>query len=181
VNLHAKTRASFLSSGRMLCRLDGSIMAVCPYTNPEKFIDTSCMMFARDAFHVLANWGLMPSYAHIIGDRVMLHYVKAAAVRRAHSDAASVYYRCGKEGVRRAARRPRFCDLWKQLAKDVPLPLGPELRFISKIFCRAHVFIDDFQVPGRPWFGFDAYPNGRIVLNTLSTFAGAARRARTSI
>jgi hypothetical protein len=76
-------------------------MAGCPYTDPEKFIDTSCMMFARGAFHVLAKWVLMPSYAHIIGDRVMLHYVKAAAVRRAHSDAPSVYYRCGKEGVYR--------------------------------------------------------------------------------
>jgi hypothetical protein len=101
VNLHTNTCAQFLSSGRMLCRLDGSIMALCPYTDPEKFIDTSCMMFARDAFHVLANWVLMPSYAHIIGDRVMLHYIKAAAVRRAHSDESSVYYRCGKEGVYR--------------------------------------------------------------------------------
>ena len=99
VDLHAKTGAAFLSCNRMLCRLDGSIMAVCPYTDPEKFIDTSCMMFARDAFHVLANWVLMPSYAHVIGDRVMLHYIKAAAVRRAHSGEPTVYYRCGKEGV----------------------------------------------------------------------------------
>jgi hypothetical protein len=106
VNLHIKTSAAFLSSGRMLCRLDGSIMTVCPYTNPEKFIDTSCMMFAREAFHILSNWTLMPSYAHIIGDRVMLHYVKAAAVRRAHSDETSVYYRCGKDGVYRDLGEP---------------------------------------------------------------------------
>jgi hypothetical protein len=47
---------------------------------------------------------------------------------------------------------------------NAPLPLGAELRFISETLRRAHVFIDDFQVPGRPWFGFDAYPDGRIGL-----------------
>ena len=39
----------------------------------------------------------MPSYAHLIGDRVMRHYVRQSGVRRAHSGLPTVFYRCGKE------------------------------------------------------------------------------------
>ena len=106
VSLQERTGAGFLSSSRMLCRLDGSQMAPCPYTNPAWFIDTSCMMFERSAFPVLAQWGLMPRYAHLIGDRVMLHHVKAAGVIQAHTSEHSVFYRCGKEGVYRFLNQP---------------------------------------------------------------------------
>jgi hypothetical protein len=102
VRLSEATGASFLSSSRMLCRPDRSVIATCPNTDPTKFIDTSCMMFKRSAFPVLAQWVLMPPYAHVIGDRVMLHYVKAAGVQEAHSGQHSVFYRCGKEGIYRA-------------------------------------------------------------------------------
>jgi glycosyltransferase involved in cell wall biosynthesis len=101
VELHKRTGASFLSSGRMLCRIDGSVMAPCPHTDPEKFIDTSAMMFTRDAFFILAQWCLMPPYAHLIGDRVMLYHVKAAGVKRAHSGECSLFYRCCREGIYR--------------------------------------------------------------------------------
>jgi glycosyltransferase involved in cell wall biosynthesis len=93
------TGAGFLSSGRMLCRPDGSQMGICPFTDADRFVDTSCMMFTRSGFHVLAKWSLMPDYAHVIGDRVMLHYVKEAGLLRAHSPDPSVYYRCTKQGV----------------------------------------------------------------------------------
>jgi hypothetical protein len=106
VALHRETAASFLSSSRMLCRIDGSIMAPCPQTDPQNFIDTSCMMFTRDAFPVLAQWQLMPSYAHLIGDRVMLHHVKAAKIKRAHSSETSVFYRCKREGIYRRLGEP---------------------------------------------------------------------------
>jgi Glycosyl transferase family 2 len=99
VDLHKKKDAAFLSSSRMLCRIDGSLMAPCPYMDPDKFIDTSCMMFMKDAFFVLAHWGLMPPYAHLIGDRVMLHHVKAASIPRAHSPETSVFYRCRRAGI----------------------------------------------------------------------------------
>jgi hypothetical protein len=99
IALHRRTGASFLSSGRILCRLDGSLMGPCPNTDPEKFIDTSCMMFTREAFFLLANWGLMPAYAHLIGDRVMLHHVKSSAIKTAHSSETSVFYRCMKAGA----------------------------------------------------------------------------------
>jgi hypothetical protein len=106
VDLHRRTGASFLSSSRMLCRIDGSIMAPCPHTDPDKFVDTSCMMFTRDAFFLLAKWCLTPSYAHLIGDRVMLYYVKTAAMKRSHSSECSLFYRCCREGIYRDLGEP---------------------------------------------------------------------------
>ena len=53
-NLYESTGAAFLSAGRMLCRPDGSQMTACPFTDPERFVDTSCMMFTRGGYHVLA-------------------------------------------------------------------------------------------------------------------------------
>jgi hypothetical protein len=44
--------------------------------------------------------------------------------------------------------------------KDVPCPLADEVRFITSTFSDAVIFIDDFQVPGRPEFGFDTYSDG---------------------
>jgi glycosyltransferase involved in cell wall biosynthesis len=113
VRLFESTSAPFLSSSRMLCRPDGSEMAACPYTDPAKFIDTNCMMFERSGFPVLAQWALMPSYAHLIGDRVMLYYVRTANIRQAHSGETSVFYRCAKEG------------LYHKLGEPLPPGVGP--------------------------------------------------------
>ena len=99
VALYKKTGAAFLSSGRILCRIDGTGMGPCPNTNPEKFIDSSCMMFTRDGFFLLAHWCLMPPYAHLLGDRVMLHHVRSAGIKTAHSPEPSVFYRCMKAGA----------------------------------------------------------------------------------
>ena len=105
-DLHLSTGAAFLSSGRMLCRLDGSVMAPCPLTDPEHFVDTSCMAFARAAFPLLTYGVTMPAYAHGIGDRAMLHHVKASGISRAHSQARTVFYRCGKAGIYQLLREP---------------------------------------------------------------------------
>ena len=91
--------ADFASSGRMLCRLDGSTMAPCPLTDPNRFIDTNAMMFSERAFPILHQWCLMPNYGHLIGDRIMLHHIKQSGLRRTHSDEPSVNYRCSKEGL----------------------------------------------------------------------------------
>ena len=94
-----RTGAAFLSSSRMLHRLDGTPMAPCPLTDPERFIDTNCMLFTRDAFSLLHHWVLMPPYAHLIGDRVMLHHVCQSGLQRHHCPEPSVAYRCGKAGL----------------------------------------------------------------------------------
>lgn len=102
VMLHKQTGSSFVSSSRVLCRIDGSVlMPKCPSTDPEKFVDTSCMLMARGSFHLLHHWVLMPSYAHPISDRVMLHYIKEAGIKRTHSDEPTVFYRCSKAGIYR--------------------------------------------------------------------------------
>ena len=94
-------QADFVSSDRTLCRLDGSVMGPCPLTDPERFIDTNAMLFGRGAFPQLHHWVLMPGYGHLIGDRVMLHHLKASGLKRVHLNQASVFYRCAKEGLYR--------------------------------------------------------------------------------
>lgn len=105
--------AAFVSSSRMLCRLDGTPMGPCPLTDPERFIDTNCMLFGREAFHLLHHWVLMPDYGHLIGDRIVLQQVLDSGLRRSHVPEASVYYRCGKEG------------LYHQLGEPVPAGVSP--------------------------------------------------------
>jgi hypothetical protein len=50
-------------------------------------------------------------------------------------------------------------------ADGVPLPLGEEIAFITRTYPRGHMFIDDFKIADRPWFGFDSYPDGTIDLD----------------
>lgn len=113
MNLKERTDAAFLSSSRVLCRLDGTIMGPCMLTDPKCFIDTSCMLFTRDAFHILHHLVLMPEYAHPISDRVLFHYIRLSGVKRAHNPAATVFYRCGKEG------------LYRQLGEAIPAGVEP--------------------------------------------------------
>ena len=100
VALHAATGAAFLTCGRVLCRLDGSVMAPsCPLTDPERFVDTSCMAYARGAFPLLPHWTELPAYAQAICDRCVLQQAIASGVSRAHSAEQTVFYRCGKAGI----------------------------------------------------------------------------------
>lgn len=101
-----QTGAAFVSSGRLLCRLDGTPMAPCPLIDPEHFVDTNCMLFGREAFPLLHHWVLMPSYGHLIGDRIMLHHVIRSGLPRAHVATPTVHYRCGKEGLYRLLGEP---------------------------------------------------------------------------
>jgi len=112
----AETGAAFLSSSRMLCRLDGSVMGPCPLIDPKRFIDTNCMLFAKEAFSLLHHWVLMPDYGHLIGDRIMLHHVRNSGVKCQHVDEPSVFYRCGKPG------------LYRQMGEEPPvgIPARPD-------------------------------------------------------
>ena len=98
-DLQEKTGAGFLSCGRVLARLDGSILGPCPLTDPDRFIDTSCMAFARPGFGLLRYWVAMPEYGKAMGDRCMLVHVKASDVLRAHTPEQTLFYRCGKAGI----------------------------------------------------------------------------------
>ena len=98
-------QADFISSGRTLCRLDGSVMGSCPLTDPDHFIDTNTMLFGHGAFPLLHQWVLMPTYGHLIGDRIMLHHLKQSGLKRRHLDQASVFYRCAKAGLYRQLKQ----------------------------------------------------------------------------
>jgi GT2 family glycosyltransferase len=106
VELHQRTGAAFVSTSRMLCRLDGSLMAPCPTTDPERFVDTNCWAFAREAFPLLTYGVTLPDYAQIINDRCLYQHVLASGVARAHSPKATVFYRCGKAGIYRLLGEP---------------------------------------------------------------------------
>lgn len=99
VRLHETTNALFLSSSRVLCRIDGSIMGDCEQTDPDKFIDTSCMMFVKGSFNILDTWGLMPKYIQPLCDRVVFQAVKKSGVKRAHSEKKTMFFRCVKAGI----------------------------------------------------------------------------------
>ena len=116
-DLHRRTGAAFLSTSRMLCRLDGSVMAPCPLTDPERFLDTSCMAFARPAFPLLTYYMCMPEYAYGIGDRVFYHHVRQSGVARAHSDERTLFYRCGKAGA------------YEMLGQPIPPGVKPPLDY----------------------------------------------------
>ena len=112
-------KADFASSGRTLCRLDGSVMGPCPLTNPQTFIDTNAMLFGRTAFHLLHQWVLMPDYGHLIGDRIMLHHVHKSDLKHQHIHEDSVFYRCNKAG------------LYRQLNESIPSQVGPQPNYAA--------------------------------------------------
>jgi glycosyltransferase involved in cell wall biosynthesis len=101
VNVIKTQDPDFISTNRYLCRPDGSVMRSCPYTDPKRFIDTSCMVFRKESFPLLANWVLMPQYGHPISDRIMLYHVLRSDLKCVHINKSTVFYRCYKEGIYR--------------------------------------------------------------------------------
>ncbi|MFN9547747.1 MAG: glycosyltransferase family 2 protein [Cyanobacteriota bacterium] len=99
VNIIKTENPDFISTNRFLCRPDKTIMCSCPFTNPKIFIDTSCMIFMRNSFPLLANWVLMPQYGHPISDRIMLYHIRQARLHHVHLEQKTVFYRCQKEGI----------------------------------------------------------------------------------
>ena len=58
-------------------------------------------MLGKAAFPVLHQWSLMPSYGHLIGDRIMLHHMSRQAGIKRITSTHRVFYRCGKAGLYR--------------------------------------------------------------------------------
>ncbi len=54
-----------------------------------------------------------------------------------------------------------------------PWPLREEVRIIAEQWERAWVVIDDFLVPGRPWFGYDAYDGQECSYTAIRDELGA--------
>ncbi len=93
VALHEETGAAVCTAVREFRRLDGSVLGVCPYSDGELFVDTSCFFLTAAAFAVVPELALMPKPLHTIGDRVLLYHIKRLGLPRAHSWRATLCYR----------------------------------------------------------------------------------------
>ena len=92
--LHRQSCAALCTSGRMLYRIDGTVMCQdVKESNGIDFVDTSCLCFFRPAFDLLPLWGMMPAIFSPICDRVMWDAVITRGVSRAHSHVPTVAFR----------------------------------------------------------------------------------------
>lgn len=82
-----------VASARMLHRLDGSPMMKCPTVDGQNFIDTSCLMVARPAFHFLVSWVLPGQDQAGEADQMFWRSMRDAQARLAFVDRPSVAYR----------------------------------------------------------------------------------------
>jgi hypothetical protein len=90
---HFQTNAAVVTSYRVLVRLDGSSMGVCPESDGKNFCDTNCLFVARPAFGVLSTWALMDRAFHAIDDRVLWQAIVQQNYSRAHTGRPTVAYR----------------------------------------------------------------------------------------
>ena len=81
------------SCTRNLYALDGSLMGVCPQIDGERFVDTSCLLIARQAFALLSTWASIPPANRFVGDQVFWAEVIRSGYSRAHINFPSVAYR----------------------------------------------------------------------------------------
>jgi glycosyltransferase involved in cell wall biosynthesis len=81
------------SSARMLHRLDGSPLMKCPHVRGQPYIDTSCLLIMKPAFHWLTAWTLFPQAVAAEVDNRLWAFMKANNVRADFLDVPSVSYR----------------------------------------------------------------------------------------
>jgi glycosyltransferase involved in cell wall biosynthesis len=93
VRLRAETGAAICSTRRSIHRPDGSLLGYCEASEGEDFVDTNCLAVFKEAFHLLPHWTLMPTWAHVLGDRMMWHVLKQSGLKRSHSLERTVSYR----------------------------------------------------------------------------------------
>jgi hypothetical protein len=81
------------SSGRTLNRLDGSFLARCPTVNGRPYIDTSCLLVMRSAFHHMIAWVLPKQETAAVADQAVWQHMQTKGARLGFLDRASVCYR----------------------------------------------------------------------------------------
>ncbi len=119
VGIRRATGAAVVSSARLLCRLDGTVMGRCPLIDPGHFVDTNCMLIGREAFHLLDRFVLMPAYGHLIGDRIFWRHVLDSGLHCVHSDSPTVYYRC------------KYSGLYGLMGEEPPDGVDPDPDYVS--------------------------------------------------
>lgn len=81
------------SSARTLHRPDGSFLAKCPVVNGRPYIDTSCLLVMKSAFHHLIAWVLFSQDVAAVVDQEVWGQMKGAGARLGFLDRATVAYR----------------------------------------------------------------------------------------
>ena len=91
---HRLSGASVLSSGRAICRVDGSVLF--PHDQESDgvhHVDTNCLMLTRQAFPLLPIWAFIPPELAVVGDRVFWAIVQRSAVDHKHTGKPTINYR----------------------------------------------------------------------------------------
>ena len=92
--MHAQTGAAICTSARSLHRPDGSLLA--PHDQESdgvNFVDTSCLLYLRQAFGLLPLWGQMPRQFGPICDRIVWAAVQSRKLKTAHSGLPTMAFR----------------------------------------------------------------------------------------
>ena len=109
VTLHEQTGAAICASARSLHRLDGSLLAAHdPESDGISFVDTSCLLYLRQAFGLLPLWGQMPRQFGPICDRIMWAAVQSRKLKTAYS------------GLPTMAFRSCYCNHYKAAGEPPP-------------------------------------------------------------
>jgi len=59
-----------VTTGRILRRTDGTLLASCPESDGINFCDTNCYVIHREAFGIIGKWTFKPKRFGIVGDRI---------------------------------------------------------------------------------------------------------------
>jgi glycosyltransferase involved in cell wall biosynthesis len=109
VALHEQSGAAICASARSLHRLDGSLLASHdPESDGVSFVDTSCLLYLRQAFGLLPLWGQMPRQFGPICDRIMWAAVQSRKLKTAYS------------GLPTMAFRSCYCNHYKAAGETPP-------------------------------------------------------------
>lgn len=93
VALAQNTHSDVVTSTRRLVGFDGNVLGTCPHVDGEKFVDTNCMLFTKQAFGLASAWARVPKSLRYIGDRIVWHEVLRSNKRRSHTGKPTVSYR----------------------------------------------------------------------------------------
>ena len=92
VSLHEQSGAEVVTSGRMLRRMDGSLLGPCKASDGQRFNDTNCYLITCAAFRLLPVWIFREKKHACVGDRVFWDAVVKSGCKRVHSPEYSVNY-----------------------------------------------------------------------------------------
>ncbi len=128
---HAKTRAPFVTSGRIIRGVDGTVLLPQGQTSDGADIaDTSTMMFTKEAFASLQLWGSMPDELSANCDTFVFKGVQALGFAHWHTGQPTVNFTSRYALHYRAAGAPVPAEATAMQAKkasdDMIRRLGPK-------------------------------------------------------